>query len=110
MTGVQTCALPIFLLSVLGIRQDRLPGVLVYLGKISYGLYVFHQLSLEIASRVLNRMEGMDSVRHHIVFGVGHLALGMTLTLILSMLSYRYFEKPFLRLKERFTVVRSRLA
>ena len=99
-----------FLLSALGVDQKLLPSGLVYLGKISYGLYVFHQVSLELASNLLNRIEGMDSSGHHIVFGVAHLVLGMLFTVIISAISYRYFEKIFLRWKDQFTVVRSRLA
>lgn len=99
-----------FLLSALGVDQKLLPSGLVYLGKISYGLYVFHQVSLELASNLLNRIEGMDSSGHHTVFGVAHLALGMLFTVIISAISYRYFEKTFLRWKDKFTVVRSRLA
>jgi len=83
---------------------------MVYLVKISYCLYVFHQVSLELASNLLNRIEGMDSSGHHTVFGVAHLALGMLFTVIISAISYRYFEKIFLRWKDKFTVVRSRLA
>jgi peptidoglycan/LPS O-acetylase OafA/YrhL len=32
----------------------------------------------------------------------------MVLSIAAAGLSYRYFEKPFLKLKERFTFVRSR--
>jgi peptidoglycan/LPS O-acetylase OafA/YrhL len=34
--------------------------------------------------------------------------LGLALTLVMAALSYRFFESPFLRLKERFAFVRSR--
>jgi peptidoglycan/LPS O-acetylase OafA/YrhL len=34
--------------------------------------------------------------------------LALALTVGLAALSYRYFESPFLRLKERFTFVQSR--
>jgi peptidoglycan/LPS O-acetylase OafA/YrhL len=43
-----------------------------------------------------------------VVYGVGHLTLGLLLSVCLAIVSYRYFESPFLRLKESYTVVRSR--
>jgi peptidoglycan/LPS O-acetylase OafA/YrhL len=36
--------------------------------------------------------------------------IGLPVTIVLAHFSYRYFEKPFLRLKERFEVVQSRAA
>jgi peptidoglycan/LPS O-acetylase OafA/YrhL len=33
---------------------------------------------------------------------------GMALTLLMAALSYRFFESPFLRLKERYELVKSR--
>ena len=34
--------------------------------------------------------------------------LSLALTIVLASLSYRFFEMPFLRLKTRFTFVKSR--
>jgi peptidoglycan/LPS O-acetylase OafA/YrhL len=75
------------------------PGF-VYLGKISYGLYVYHIAGVLIAERLLrNSATG----RH-----TGAALLGFLLTIAFSAISYRWFESPFLRLKDRFAVVRSR--
>jgi peptidoglycan/LPS O-acetylase OafA/YrhL len=75
-------------------------GCLIYLGKISYGLYVFHILGLYIAGYIFptNSLKGYSE----------YLAMGFALTLVLSMLSYRWLETPFLRLKERFSTIQSR--
>jgi peptidoglycan/LPS O-acetylase OafA/YrhL len=97
-----------FILALLGLQRQWMPRYLVYLGKISYGLYVFHQASLDAASFLFNHINGTDSRSHHVVYGVGHLTLGLLLSVCLAMVSYRYFESPFLRLKESYTVVRSR--
>jgi peptidoglycan/LPS O-acetylase OafA/YrhL len=76
------------------------PGVLasrpfVYLGgRISYGLYVFHGAMYALTHALALRWPGRLLV-----------AFGLTLTA--ASLSYRYLEQPFLRLKERFTYVRS---
>lgn len=91
--------------ATLGLRN--VPGVLIYGGRISYGLYVFHSGMLELARWVtaplrlahfsaLN-MDAVDGVALVLSFGAAHF-------------SYRYFERPFLVLKERFEVVKSRPA
>jgi len=76
--------------------------VLIYLGKISYGLYVFHLLVMHFVFRALG-----DATKHLSGFLL-YTATALTGTFILSMASYQLFEAPFLRLKERFTYVSSR--
>jgi len=73
---------------------------LTYLGRISYGLYVYHMAGLTIAERFIRT----NSVTRFTAYALS----GFALTLIFSMISYRWLESPFLKLKERFTVVRSR--
>lgn len=73
---------------------------LTYLGRISYGLYVYHMAGLMIAEHFVRT----NSVRKFAAYAFS----GFALTLIFSILSYRWLESPFLKLKERFTVVRSR--
>jgi peptidoglycan/LPS O-acetylase OafA/YrhL len=76
--------------------------VLVYLGKISYGLYVFHRLGLRIGFAILGgfatRLSGF------IAFWLFALAT----TIGMASISYFGLERPFLRLKSRYTVVQSR--
>jgi peptidoglycan/LPS O-acetylase OafA/YrhL len=70
--------------------------ILVYLGRISFGLYVFH---FPVIHGVLNVVDTMSwPIRLSASFG---------LTLLLAAYSYRFLEQPFLRLKHRFTYVRS---
>lgn len=66
-------------------------GPLKYLGKISYGLYLYHQPIL-IALRGFGPLEAWYICA----------PLGLTASLIFSHLSYQYFEKPLLRYKDRF--------
>jgi peptidoglycan/LPS O-acetylase OafA/YrhL len=73
-------------------------GPLVYLGKISYGLYVYHLLMLWLAYR-----QWPDSPER-IVFG------GLLGTIAAAIVSYNLLERPFLQMKERFAHVRSRPA
>ena len=60
------------------------------LGRISYGLYVFHMLGLHIAETIA----GVDFF--------GRPILGLAITVGLAMISDRFLEQPFLRLRERF--------
>ncbi len=71
-----------------------------YLGKISYGLYVYHMVGLLLARHVF----GTNSVMGYL----GYAMLGLVLTVALASISYRWLESPFLRLKDRFAVVHSR--
>ncbi len=72
---------------------------LVYLGKISYGLYVFHQLAIQFSPRLA--IPGLP---------FGRSVSALLLTVALATLSYRFLELPFLRLKDRFAHIRSRPA
>ena len=79
--------------------------VLGYLGKISYGLYVFHFVGLELAR---NLISAYVSEARLLVYPATVLLLSLAITIAISMLSYQFLEKPFLRLKERFTFIKSR--
>jgi peptidoglycan/LPS O-acetylase OafA/YrhL len=104
------CAL--FLLAFLGIDRERIPRFAVYLGRISYGLYVIHSLFYLLVFHYV----GAAIARHlgirpyplpqAIVWPLIAFALGVSI--LFAHLSYRYFERPFLRLKEKFALVPSR--
>jgi peptidoglycan/LPS O-acetylase OafA/YrhL len=68
---------------------------LVFLGRISYGLYVFHAAALYVTERLFHDVPRRAGV-------------GLALTVAAAAVSYYVLEMPFLRLKERFTHVRSR--
>jgi peptidoglycan/LPS O-acetylase OafA/YrhL len=80
-------------------RGWQIPKSLTYLGKISYGLYVFHDISLVVCRSIAERYGLNYAVRT---------ASAAAMTLGLAMISYRYVEKPFLRAKDRFAVVHTR--
>ena len=75
---------------------------LKFFGKISYGLYVYHwPVYIIFFDHLRNRLNGNDLLS----FRAAELTSGVAVTLIaifLSILSYRYFEKPFLLLKSKF--------
>lgn len=73
---------------------------IVYLGKISYGIYIYHQLMIRVAER------GLEA--GGIASPVAVLALSIALTIAAAAASYHFYEARFLRLKDRFAVVLSR--
>ena len=88
-----SCAALIDLLTGL----ERWPRPVVYLGRISYGLYVFHTTGIFLTEQYLR------SLRH-----AERMVVALAFTVAVAALSYRFLETPFLRLKERFEVVQSR--
>ena len=90
------------------------PRSLVYLGKISFGLYVFHRFVYAAVQAVMGALGlGIRTGPNHSMMNVliaGLVTLPATLlgTIGVSALSYRYLEKPFLLMKDRFAVVHSR--
>ncbi len=87
------------LLAFIGLRVSR---ALAYLGKISYGLYVFHALVIGLVDMWLPRRSLPLGVYPFVIAGE------LALTIAVAALSYRWLESPFLRLKERFAFVASR--
>ncbi|HYG00965.1 MAG TPA: acyltransferase [Chryseosolibacter sp.] len=75
------------------------------LGNISYGIYMYHTLCITISLFALRylRIDRFDPV----LFNVMLYALSIVSTIFVSSLSYEFFEKRFLDLKERFMVVKS---
>jgi peptidoglycan/LPS O-acetylase OafA/YrhL len=108
----------LFFFSFLGLLSRWVPKPLVYLGKISYGLYVFHMLSLTVSWRLFWLSESQRSSLQTTTLNVVALGARAVLILLVAMgmtvmcaaLSYRFLERPFLSMKERFTFIRSRIA
>lgn len=80
--------------------------ILNFLGRISYGLYVYHMLIIWILSLILKgRIQGMTGNKYIQYSCVYALIYGTTI--FVAYLSYRYFESHFLKLKLRFAKVHS---
>ncbi|MGI8771129.1 MAG: acyltransferase family protein [Acidobacteriaceae bacterium] len=109
--GLVLAGAVLFLLATLGLPAEYVPRPLIYLGRISYGLYIFHSLLFYLLldqgrPSLLRAMSAVGLSHSHLpVLGT---VLVLAVTIALAALSYRYFEMPFLRLKQRFTYVRSR--
>lgn len=78
--------------------------VLVYLGRVSFGLYVVHIFGLQLAHLLATDLGLAGAVQTLFKMGTG-----LLITVALAALSYRFLEHPFLRLKGRFARVASRV-
>jgi peptidoglycan/LPS O-acetylase OafA/YrhL len=93
----------------LALNRDRLlPRAGIYLGKISYGLYIWQMTAIVLVLKGLNRPlpvtgQWVDSVTFAAF-------CAFILNIAIAAASYRFLETPFLRLKSRFAVVPSRPA
>lgn len=92
----------LLLLSVLRVKDGASIRPLVYLGRISYGLYVFHVLGLLISDHLVS-----DQTRSLWRYAL-RVGVALAATILMAAISYRWLETPFLSLKQRFTHVRSR--
>lgn len=76
-----------------------------YLGNISYGIYLFHNICIiTILQILLNFTEITQNV---LLFNVLLYAGSISATLIISGLSYKYVENYFLKLKSKYEVIKS---
>jgi peptidoglycan/LPS O-acetylase OafA/YrhL len=73
-----------------------------FLGKISYGMYVIHPLIIFFAAKLLKDIELPSLLKYSLVY-----AFVTAVTILIAWLSYTYFEKPFLRIKMKYTTIAS---
>ncbi len=101
----------LFLLIILNVSLN--PGsfiklenkMFVFLGNISYGLYMYHLIVVAAFIGILKHsgfnIDNSLPSQLVVYFGITGLSI------LISWLSYRYFESWFLKVKHRFTVVKS---
>ncbi|HVW77085.1 MAG TPA: acyltransferase [Alloacidobacterium sp.] len=95
----------LLLLAVLGVSSSRVPQSIAWLGKISFGLYVFHEPAFLIVDGLQKHLRLNFTASPALVINK---AVALCITALLAAFSYRFWESPFLRLKHRFTWIRSR--
>jgi peptidoglycan/LPS O-acetylase OafA/YrhL len=71
-----------------------------FFGRYSYGIYVYHLLFTPILSSVLYWLQARTHSR--MTGAMLYLAFWFVASIAVAMLSYKYFESPLLRLKDRF--------
>lgn len=77
-------------------------NILHYLGKTSYGIYMFGNILIPFIIGIENKLK--ETFLHNVFF---FLALNVIITCIVSAISYEFFEKHFLTFKKRFEIVKT---
>lgn len=72
------------------------------LGIMAYGLYCFHFIGILITTNTTRILHINDSLW---VVLIGETVVALLVTIVLAYFSYTYFEKPFLKLKQKFSVI-----
>lgn len=74
-----------------------------YLGKISYGLYMYHNIILVVVLKFMLYYSGiaLNSITGNIIY----YGLAISTTILVAGLSYRFIERPFIRAKVRYSDV-----
>lgn len=78
-------------------KLDNLPG-LHQAGEYTYGFYLFHCIFIYYWQNIFQSLEW----NNHVLFFFAYFLLTFSCTLLLSKLSFNYFETPFLKLKKHF--------
>ncbi|HZY83053.1 MAG TPA: acyltransferase [Cyclobacteriaceae bacterium] len=72
------------------------------LGVISYGLYCYHFIGILTTTTLTSKL-GLNTSLWQVMILETCMALGITI--VIGMVSYRFFETPFLKLKNRFEYI-----
>ena len=91
--------------AVLGMPQRACPRVLVHLGQLSFGLYVFHETGFFLADALMRHavpgLQGASSLAVRAAALTLQKLGALSIAVLLAGLSHRFWEQPFLRLKQR---------
>jgi len=75
-----------------------------FIGKISYGMYAYHMLFIFLLGKLLsNLLAGIPNTVAMLIVYV----LTLSLTIAFSYLSYQFLEKRFLKMKRKYTDIKS---
>lgn len=101
---VQFLILPLFftllIINEILSNSDNKTNIFTKLGKYTYGMYIFHPLIILLVKIFMDKL----SMDYNFIFYYNALLIivSFALTIVISIFSYKYFEKPFLKLKSKF--------
>ncbi|MES2678988.1 MAG: acyltransferase, partial [Bacteroidota bacterium] len=100
----------IFLVIILNVANNSVKiklenKVLNYLGKISYGIYMYHFMIIPLILCLLVNILGMSA--SGVFTNIILYAASILLTVGISSLSYELFENRFIKMKSRFSIIKS---
>lgn len=88
------------ILKYIHITKKKINNSLIYLGKISYGLYAYHTICLMLVVHILYSSGYLTTMVNRKMFFVTAIS-ALTLTILVAHLSSVFIEKRFLRLKDK---------
>lgn len=100
LTGVSMVSVVTFTLNSSTAIKFLSNKFLVFLGKRSYGLYLFHLVGNKIGGAISNHIFNSLELISFII--------SLTTTIGMAVISYSVIEKPFLKLKKKYEIVKSR--
>jgi peptidoglycan/LPS O-acetylase OafA/YrhL len=74
-------------------------GWLKYLGKISFGIYIFHLFAIRLSEKIL---VGLQFDKLSTAYLIWYPLIATVLAVGFAVISYEFFEKHFLKLKNKF--------
>lgn len=96
----------VYLIIILNVSSNVKPIISLenkffnFLGKISYGIYIYHMFIIWLISYFVKSYN--IEVNYIIIF-----PSILLLTIGVAIISYHYFETPFLKIKHKYTVIKS---
>ena len=76
--------------------------ILNYLGKRSFGLYCYHVCAMFFTVCIFNILGITKGINNNFYIFILEVIIAFLLTLTFSLISYRFFEKKFLTLKQKY--------
>ena len=73
---------------------------MAWLGQISYGIYLFHAITIIPSIKFIFYISGG---KVNLFTEIMMCVVSLLMTILIAAVSYKYFESPFLRMKERLT-------
>lgn len=101
---VFSCIFLIIILNVVSLDNSMLENsIFSYLGKISYGIYMYHFMVIPIVLFFAKK----SSIHYGLLLNIFIYMASTGITILVSGISYRFYEKRFIKMKMKFTVVKS---
>jgi peptidoglycan/LPS O-acetylase OafA/YrhL len=89
------------------VNNDGKKSYMSFLGKYTYGMYFYHPI-IAVLVRVVFDKIGIPYLGYPLNFAAASV-IALIITIVVSILSYQYFEGYFLRLKKKFSTVSTRI-
>jgi peptidoglycan/LPS O-acetylase OafA/YrhL len=102
LAGLSTCLILFAVLHSHFLKSIFSFKLFVFLGKRSYGLYLYHILGNMVSLYLIKQFASLPGGL------IASAVYSLSFTILVALLSYRYIETPFLKWKKKYEVITSR--